>query len=242
MKRRTGNPENSENYPDSFSLMEDGIDLGVQKEYLKLSETIEFDGIDYKNVLKESKKLFSEDIAIEAKKKLLILLAHCGTAESYQIIENYLRHASGEWKDWALLSLRECRAFLESDLLEVEGGFLSTGLGGKNDKLRYIFIVSSKGVLPFRETHRATLKKGFEKISQKYNAEIEEIMFENGYAMIGILIPMDVAVGEVIERGISECNKPGGFLNSHYYVTNVKEPTNEEILKYLGEIKREENG
>ena len=240
MKKDISNPEDSENYPDSFSLIEDGIDLAVQKEYLRLSETIEFENIDYKRGLKESKKLFSEDIAIKAKKKLLILLAHSGTAESYQIIEKYLRHASGEWKQWALLSLKECRAFLESDLLEVEGGFISTGLGGKGDKFRYFFIVSSKGGLAFSETHRSTLKRAFEGIGQEYNAEIEKIHFEPDYAAIGMFIPADVAVGDIIEKGIRECNKKSDFLNFHYYVTNVKKPTNEELLKYLAEVRRRE--
>jgi hypothetical protein len=191
-------------------------------------------------VLKESKKLFSEDIAIEARKKLLILLAHSGTAESYHILEKYLRQVGREWRDWALLSLKECRTFLESDLLEVEGDFLSTGLGGNKDKFRYFFIVSSKEGLAFSETHRKTLKITFEKIAQKYNAEIEEIHFGADYAMIGMLIRMDVAVGDVIENGIRECNKTKDFLDSQYYVTNIKKPSNEEILKYLAEIRRSE--
>ena len=240
MKRKEENDKNCGNSGDSLDLMEDEIDLSVQKEYLELSETIEYDSIDYSSALKESKKLFSEDIAIEAKKKLLILLAHSGTAESYQIIEKYLRHANGEWKQWALLSLKECRAFLESDLLEVEGGFISTGLGGKGNKFRYFFIVSSKGGLAFSETQRSTLKGALETIGQENNAVIEEIHFGPDHAMIGMLIPMDVAVGDVIEKGIRECNKTKDFLNFHYYVTNVKKPTNEELLKYLAEVRRRE--
>ena len=227
----------SEDYPDSFSLMEDAVDLAIQKEYLNLSETTDFENFDYKDVLRESKKLISENTPVETKKKILILLAHFRTAESYRIIEEYLHHSGGELRDWALLSLKECRMFLESDLLEMEGGFLSTGLGGKDNKFRYYFIVSSKGGLAFPETHRDTLKKGFETISQKYNSEIEEINFEINYAMIGIFIPMDVAVGDVIEEGISECNKMNEFLICHYYVTNVKKPTSEEISKYLEEIR-----
>ena len=139
-------------------------------------------------------------------------------------------------RNWALLSLKECRALLESVLLQEEGGFISTGLGGKANKLRYYFIVSSKDGQPFSETNRNTLKRGFEKISHIYSSEIEEISLEAIYAMIGILIPMDVAVGEVIEEGISECNKMNEFLFPHYYVTNVKKPTPEEISKYLEEI------
>ena len=182
---------------------------------------------------KESSKLFSEKTPVETKKRILILLAHFGTPESYRILEKYLKSSEQNLRDWALLSLKECRMFLESALLEEEGGFISTGLGGKDNKLRYYFIVSSKGGLTFSESHRDTLKRGFETISQKYNSEIEEINFESNYAMIGILIPMNVAVGEVIEEGISKCNKMSEFLFPDYYVTNVKKPTPEEISKYL---------
>lgn len=58
--------------------------------------------------------------------------------------------------------------------------------------------------------------------------------------MIGILIPMDIAAGEVIEEAISECNKSGEFLSLDYYVTNVRKPTHKEISKYLKEIKHRE--
>lgn len=57
--------------------------------------------------------------------------------------------------------------------------------------------------------------------------------------MIEILIPMDVAVGKVIEESIRECNKMSEFLCFDYYVTNVKKPTPEEISKYLEEISHE---
>jgi hypothetical protein len=167
-------------------------------------------------------------------------LAHLGTAESCRTLEKYLKISERNLRDWALLSLKECRTFLESVLLQEEGGFISTGLGGKDNKLKYYFIVSSKDSLPFSETHRNTLKRGFETISDKYKSGIEEINFEATYAMIGILIPMDVSVGEVIEEGISECNKMSEFLFPHYYVINVKKPTPGEISKYLEEISHRE--
>ena len=240
MKSNKGNRPNSESSRDNFDLMEDPIDLSIQREYLNLSETIDFDNIDYKNVLKESNKLFFENIPIETKKRILILLAHSGTAESYRTLEKYLKGSEQNLKDWTLLSLRECRLFLESALLEEEGAIISTALGGKGNKFRYYFIVSSKGGLTFSETHRNTLKREFETVAHKFNSEIEEINFEPNFAMIGILIPMDVAAANVIEEGISECNKMHEFLYLHYYVTNVKKPTNEEILEYLEEIRHGE--
>jgi hypothetical protein len=236
VKKDKDNPENSKNLLNSFTLIDEAIDLSIQKEYLSFSETIDFDNVDYEEVLTESDKLFDKRTSIELKKRILILLAHIGSPESCRTIEKYLKISEGNLRDWALLSLKECRMFLESVLLQEEGGFISTGLGGKENKLRYYFIVSSRDGLPFSETHQNTLKRGLERISHKYKSEIEEINFEAAYAMIGILIPMDVAVGKVIEEGISECNKMNEFLFPDYYVTNVRKPTPEEISKYLEEI------
>jgi hypothetical protein len=236
MKRNNDNPENSKNVLDSFIIINEAIDLSTQEEYLSFSETIDFDNVDYEEVLMESDRLFDKHTPIELKKRILILLAHLGSPESCRRLEKYLKVSDRNLRDWALLSLKECRKFLESVLLQEEGGFISTGLGGKDNKLRYYFIVSSKDGLPLSETHRNTLKRGFEKISHKYKSEIEEISFEATYGMVGILIPMDVAVGEVIEGGISQCNKTSEFLFPDYYVTNVKKPTPEEISMYLDEI------
>ena len=240
MKRNEDNRENSKNVLNSLTLIDEAIDLSIQEEYFSFSETIDFDNVNYEEVLTESDKLFSKHTPIESKKRILILLAHLGTAESCRTLEKYLNISEENLRDWALLSLKECRTFLESVLLQEEGGFISTGLGGKDNKLRYYFIVSSNDGLPLSETHRNTLKSGFETISPKYKSEIEEINFGATYVMIGILIPMDVAVGEVIEEGISECNKMSEFLFPDYYVTNVKKPTREEISKYLEEISRGE--
>jgi hypothetical protein len=240
MKRNKDNRKNSKNVLDNFILIDEPIVLFTQEEYFSFSETIDFDNVDYKEVLTGSDKLFYKDTPIESKKKILILLAHLGTPESCRILEKYLKSSEANLRDWALLSLNECRMFLESVLLEEEGGFISTGLGGKDNKLRYYFIVSSKDGLPFSETHKNTLKRGFETISHKYKSQIEEINFEATYAMIGMLIPMDIAVGEIIEEGISECNKIGEFLFLDYYVTNVRKPTCKEISNYLEEIKNGE--
>jgi hypothetical protein len=239
-KRNKDDRNNSRNVLDNFVLIDEPIDLFTQEEYLSFSETIHFDDVDYEEVLRGSDKLFYKDTPIESKKKILSLLAHLGTPESCRILEKYLKSPEGNLRNWALLSLKECKMFLESVLLKEEGGFVSTGLGGKDNRLRYYFIVNSKDGLPFSETYKNTLKRGFETISHKYRSQIEEIEFEATYAVIGVLIPMDMAVGEIIEQGISECNKISEFLFLDYYVTNVGKPTHKEILNYLEEIKHGE--
>jgi len=43
--------------------------------------------------------------------------------------------------------------------------------------------------------------------------QLGNVNFEPTYAMIGISIPMDVAVAGVIEEGIDECNKMSEFYS-----------------------------
>jgi len=238
-KRNKDDRKNFRNDSDNFTLIDEPIDLSTQEEYLRFSETVDLDNVNYEEVLMGRDKLFNEDTSIETKKEILILLGHLGTPESCGILEKYLKNPEANLRDWALLSLKECRMFVEGVLLKQDGGFVSTGLGGKGNKLRYYFVVSSNDGLPFSETHRNTLINGFETISHKYRSQIEEVDLEATYAMIGMLIPMDIAVGEIIEEGISECNKINKFLFPDYYVTNIRRPTHKEILDYLQKL---ENG
>ena len=69
MKRDKDNPENSKNALDSFTLIDEAIDLSIQEEYFSFSETIDFDNVDYEEVLTESDKLFDKHTPIELKEK-----------------------------------------------------------------------------------------------------------------------------------------------------------------------------
>jgi hypothetical protein len=235
MERKRDNLIDLEGELDNFSVVESPIDLSVQKEYQDLSDSISVENVSYE-VLTEAGRLFVQGTPIEAKKRILILLAHLGTMESSKILERYLKVSEGTLKDWAILSLKECRMFLESVLLKEEGGFISTGLGGRDNKLRYCVIVSTKESRTLTRSERETFEEGFKGSSDKYESAIEEIDFGTNYAMMGILVPMHVAVGEVIEEGIRRCNRKGEILLVDYYVTNVKKPTKGEISRYLRDI------
>jgi len=237
MKNKKNNRTKKGIISDDFSVMETAIDLSIQEEYLKVEKTIDFNNIDYKNVLMESKKLFFENTPIESKKRILILLAHFGTPESYTTIQKYLKIFGQDLRTWIFLALKECRMFLESSLLDEDGGIISAGLGGKGNKLRYYFIISSKNDSPFSKMQEEIIEEKFGIASHKFNAEVEKFTFRENYSIIGILVPIDVAVGKFIEAGIKECNEFNDFLFFHYYVTNLNEPANEEILEYLEKIR-----
>jgi hypothetical protein len=222
----------------SIDIIESPIDPAVQKEYQDLSDSIDFGKVNYVEILAEADKLFVRSVAIEEKKRTLILLAHLRTIESAKILEKYLKNSEGILKDWAALSLKECRMFVENVFLSDGGGFISTGLGGKGNKLRYYFIVSKRQGRPLTGVQEEAVQEAFKASSDEYRSEIEGITSGSNYVMIGILIPMDIAVGVVIEEGIRRCNRTEEFLLNEYYVTNVKKPTEEEISRYLKDIRQ----
>ena len=65
----------------------------------------------------------------------------------------------------------------------------------------------------------------YRKIS-RYSATIN---FSGKFIGLIVLVPLDVAIGTVIETGINKCNELGNFVFEHYYVTNGKIPELSEI-------------
>ena len=94
VKRNNDNRENSKNVLNSFTLIDEPIDLSIQEEYIRFSGAIDFDSLDYEEILTESDKLFDKRTSIELKQRILILLAHLGTPESCRTIEKYLNATS----------------------------------------------------------------------------------------------------------------------------------------------------
>ena len=188
------------------------------------------------NVLKTGNDLFDLNFSSAAKQRILINLAHSGCVEAYRIIEKYAQWEKDQaLREWSLLSPRECRMFLESDLIQESKGFISTGLGGEEDRLRYYFVLSSKDGAPFSQRQKKMIEREFPVIGRKHDSLIEEIEFQENYFLVKALIPMDTAVGNVIEEGIHHCNEGEDCIYFHYYVTNISKPGKKEIKEYLQE-------
>ena len=140
----------------------------------------------------------------------------------FRFIEKYVKNPDKELKDWAILALQESKMLIEGSLLDENQIFISTGLGGKNSKLRYSIVLILRNNNIFNNTQKKIIKNEFDFISKKHNSEIEEIIFEKKYSFILILIPLSQPIDKVLTAAISECNQYGDFLNENFIVTNVK--------------------
>ncbi len=216
--------------PDKFNILEEGVDMQTQIEYINHSHSFDRRELTEEETIGLGKILLSNNIPIEGKKKALGLLAHLGTIAAFRQIEKYNNHPDNELKQWTLLSLQECKMFLEGSLLDESMGFISSGLGGIDNRLRYYFLVLPLTNQLFTNPQKDIIKNEFILVCKDLNSILETIDLSNdAFVSITLLMPLDIALGTVIETGIKKCNDLGTFVFEYYYATNQNIPDLKEI-------------
>jgi hypothetical protein len=226
-----------ENLPDTFENLEEGIDIQTQMEYVDYSHSFDHGELSDSETMKLGNMLHDTRISIDIRKKALVLLAHLGTITAFRQIENYSREPGNELKQWTTLALQECKMILECSLTDQSTGFISTGLGGYQDKFRYYFFVLPSSGEPFSATQKNIIQEEFKLISCDLKCTVETVDLADMYVGLIVLVPMDIAVGTFIEAGIQKCNELGDFVLDDYYVTNQEIPDESEIPDIIKKVK-----
>jgi len=218
--------------PDRFIVAHENIDSELLTDFYACLSGIEKKVADIE-IEEKALHLFDSDQSISTKKTILVELADIGTISAYRQIETYFRTADDSIREWAKIALYECQRKVESDLVEEKSGIISTGLGGKNNCIRYVFIVKSNyNLLVYGET----IKKEWSEIIQKNRSVIEDIEVKKNYIQLLCLAPIDIAIGTIIEDGIKKINTVWkNILSMDYMVLNTRIPTREEIEQFINE-------
>jgi hypothetical protein len=218
--------------PGNMKILEHQIDMDLQVEYYECSRKMkeEYDELwayDHMQYLGEPG--YSTDV----KKEILARLATIDDPLCYKSIESCAGTADESLRDWALLALNESRMHLESKILEVSQVYISTGLGGKEQKLRYFVVLMSRNHAELTATHQMVIRNEFDYVLKKFDAELEEAKFSGYLAAILLLLPMNYSLKQVFSEAIWECNQYGEFLKEDFIVTNVKTLSFQEIEAFL---------
>lgn len=214
-----------------INIIDEKIDINLQVEYFDMSKELKNKPI-VDNWCEKSDLLFNDRTPLEEKKKILAQLASIEDVKAYRIIEKFVQSANESIKHWSLLALQESRLLLQSKLLEQSQVLISTGLGGKGNKLRYFFVLFTNNDLPFSKLQQKVVKGEFEFLFHKNESIIEEIQFTENIATIVALVPLHIAIQDLFSNVVSECNQYGNFLKENNIITNVKILTIDEIKKY----------
>jgi hypothetical protein len=220
------------NLKGNFNILEDQIDIDVQLEYFESSKEIK-KSIDSDNALIQKEDLFSNKISLDNKKSLLISLASIDKVEAFRALEQYQKNPDPTLKDWAILAMQESRMLLESTFLDQNQVFISTGLGGRGQKLRYFIVFLVKESMLLDDLRKKVIHSEMEFIFKKFNAEIEDINYSESFSTVKAIIPIEVHLNEMFEEAIENCNQFGDFLQMNFIVTNLKELTFDEIKQVL---------
>jgi len=220
------------NVPGSFNILEEEINVDLQVEYFELSKRMaEEYNADW--ALDQIDLLEDPDYPPESKKQLLARLATLEDVSAYRAIEGFARFADEELRDWSMLALQESRMHLESNLLGENQVFISTGLGGRDHKLRYFVALISRNEEILNPFQVKIIGDEFPFALSRYQGEVEEYQAEGYLATFLLLLPIQYSVKEVFSEAIKECNQYGDFLRDNCIVTNVKKLTFNEIIDFI---------
>lgn len=222
-----------------FHILEQKVPVELQMEYFKYSEKVRknnkhaypFSDTDCEGAFTVLET--DEELGKNEKRHYLTFLAISRNIRAYRMLEQYVRHADPEVTDWAYMALMECRISLESELSDEKQIYISTGLGGKGEKLRFYVLMLSHGRKPFQEYQRQVIEREFAYYLPKADCEIERLTIGGQYVELVFLIPVRADIKETLDRVINECNQYGNFLSDIFTITNVKELSHEEIAEII---------
>jgi hypothetical protein len=226
--------------PGDFNILEEQIDLEVQMKYFEQSKKLR-NNQEGKDYLAEAGQLFTPEVSPETKKELLIGLAGTDDVKAYRQIERFLRDAEPDLRSWAVLAFQENRMLIQTSLLDEQQFFISTGLGGKNKKLRYyvVFINRERHQL-LTPVQQKLVRNELILELRNHDGEFESIDFSEGFSTSLILLPLTVDIQQVFRKVLNECNQYGDFLEEDMIITNVKVLTRNEIMDIINKKDDEE--
>ena len=224
-------PKNS-----NINIIENTTDPNVQIEYFEYIFN-KRKKKDEAEIIEQKDNLFKTDVSIADKKMLLTQLAVIPKVETFRAIEKYSKNPDAELKDWSYLALYESNAILRSDLLDEKEVYISTGLGGRGDKLRYFVVLITREQKILNELQKRIIKKEITFSSNKYEGEIEKIEFGEYFVTVLLLVSIDISIRKIFDAVIYESNELGDFLSEKFIVTNQKTFTPKETEKIINQIK-----
>ncbi len=228
-----------EHLPENFSILEEQIEIDLQMRYFDFAKEIRRRRISGECFEKRD-ELFSCDVAEPRKREILSAIASVDEVKAYRTIEKFVGESSGELKQWAVLALQESKMLIQSSLLNEQQVFISTGLGGKGQKLRYyVVFINRKEHELLTSTQQKLLKDELVFELKAYDGEFESMDFMEGFSTSLVILPLQTDIKMVFRSIVEECNQYGNFLNDDLIVTNVKMMSRSEIIQLLHQNKNE---
>lgn len=219
--------------PQNFSVLEEQIDIELQMEYFNYGRDLT-PGFTPEVIMEHRGDLFDETVPLDEKKNLLVLLASLEKVEAFRIIEKYAKNPDPELREWSILAMQESRMVLQSSLMDEQQVYISTGLGGRGQKLRYfVVMIGRDDNVDYSPVQKKLVQTELEYAVKHNDGELEEVTFDKNMAIALMLLPVKSDLQGVFSSVINECNQYGDFIRPDIIITNVKRMTVDEIKRFV---------
>lgn len=216
-------------FSDKFNVIDEPIDMKLQMAYFKRSKKIKSSPAAENIDLEKIGNLHNPDLDAEQIKDNMILLSSVDDPKAYRILEEFSKDTENPLHQWALMALQESKMLIEGNLLDERQIFVSTGLGGHGNLLRYFVALIGNNIEEFMPYQQHVVQSEFETALKNNRSELERIEFQDKYAALTVLMPLNVPFHQILLDAVEECNQYGDFLQSDFLVTNVKMLSFDEI-------------
>ena len=217
-----------QNLPKNFKILEEVIDLDIQRDFFEATKALEspLKETEVKSLIEQLNNIESTE---EEEKEALVKLCSIDSVEAYRALERYQENAIGELKSWAILAFQQSRMIMQSSFLEEQTVYISTGLGGKDQMLRYFIVFPFNKENEINKLQKDVLRKELEFNINSNKGELENLDMHPSYATAKVLIPILAPVSNIFNEIIDECNQYNSFLNPNLIITNTKVLNETEI-------------
>ncbi len=223
----------SEQRIESFHVLEELVPIEEQMEYFRYFERLRRENKPFVRD-EEIAILYSPEASIEEKKVSMLRLATMPDVGAFRAIETY--HSSpleSELKNWSAMALISGKIVLNSDLSGEQQIYISSGLGGHDNRLRFFALFATSGRQPMTDLQKEIVEREFRFQFRKAGVEIERFDLRDNYFTLLILFPIDTEVRRSIRAAVDEINQYGNFLDEKYLFTNVKILDDAEIERLM---------
>lgn len=115
--------------------------------------------------------------------------------------------------------------------------------GVRNNKVRFFIVFAFKEKADFKKKSAKLFAETLQATARKFQVDIENCEALMAHVLITALLPFDIAPTSFIEAVLAACN--GGrkypLFQKDYLVTNVKKPSPEQIMSFLGQLPLDED-
>lgn len=221
---------------DNLNIFQDEVDFTVQQQFLntlkRFSKNPEKCEELRKKYAENIQDLFDENVSEQEKKKMLVILSTIDDVSIFRTIES-ISQQEGPLQKWAIIAAQQSRMLLQSNLLDTPGVFISSGLGGRGQLLRYFCVFFYNHLDTLQPFQQNTVRNETDSIIRNAGGEVESIEFKEKFVISLVLLPLQADLSKAFSDILDECNQYGNFLHPNIIITNVRKLTDEEIRETI---------